>query len=214
MKRKYIIVGLKSLSKGARGEPCALLVRQRSSRAFVHYAGYNFSGSLLMTGEDAASPSLSRGNALSLRTALTKWGISAEFLPRALFALGATVTLAPPQQQQPRPDGSRASYLSHAREENRKEPSTTPTTPTAAELSLEEPLDGALCCDGALAHQICADLEGTWNLQADAAVHCFMDFSDFFVLPGSPLRHWRMSAAACRHALALERPQVALENKT
>uniref|UniRef100_A0A7S0CPY5 Flavin reductase like domain-containing protein n=2 Tax=Amorphochlora amoebiformis TaxID=1561963 RepID=A0A7S0CPY5_9EUKA len=50
------------------------------------------------------------------------------------------------------------------------------------------------------------DLEGTWNLQVDAMGKNFMDFSDFFVLPNSPLPQvWRMSEEALVNALTLER---------
>ena len=49
------------------------------------------------------------------------------------------------------------------------------------------------------------DLEGHWNLQGDAPVRAFMDFSDFFVLPYSPLpRWWRMSREAMRDATLLQ----------
>ncbi|CAE7457422.1 Klhl18 [Symbiodinium natans] len=51
-----------------------------------------------------------------------------------------------------------------------------------------------------------ADQSGTWNLQADAACTHFMDFSDFYVLPRSPLPDaWCMSEEALRRAFSLER---------
>lgn len=51
------------------------------------------------------------------------------------------------------------------------------------------------------------DLSGTWNLQADASLSQFMDFSDYYVLPESPLDPWwRMSEECLADAFCLERP--------
>ena len=53
------------------------------------------------------------------------------------------------------------------------------------------------------------DISGMWNIQADAALSHLMDFSDYFVLPCSPLPpQWRMSEAALRDAFCMERMQV------
>ena len=42
-----------------------------------------------------------------------------------------------------------------------------------------------------------ADVSGQWNLQADAALTHFMDFSDYYVLPESCLPSWwKMSERA------------------
>jgi hypothetical protein len=60
-------------------------VRQRQSRAFVNYNGYNFSGVLLMTGEDAPAQSVQQGFGRQVREVMTKYGISAEFGPRQLI---------------------------------------------------------------------------------------------------------------------------------
>lgn len=122
---------------GWSGERCVLLVRQRQSRFFDAYDGMNFSGVC----PDAVH---SEGPGKLLREVLHRWGISAEFEPRALF---------------------------HA----------------DAEEALE-------------------DQSGTWNLQVDAPCTHFMDFSDFYVLPSSPLKSaWCMSEEALRRAFTLER---------
>ena len=42
-------------------------------------------------------------------------------------------------------------------------------------------------------------------LQVDAACTHFMDFSDFYVLPSSPLTAWSMSEEALKRAFTLER---------
>ena len=48
------------------------------------------------------------------------------------------------------------------------------------------------------------NLDGAWNIQCDATVSRLMDFSDYFVLPHSPLPAvWRMNWAAVRNATAL-----------
>lgn len=64
-------------------EKCVLTVRQRNTRAFLDYEGYNFSGVLQMTGEDPndENRSMMRGFARNVRRALTKYGISAEMEP-------------------------------------------------------------------------------------------------------------------------------------
>tara|TARA_R110002050_G_scaffold257745_1_gene396863 strand:+ start:449 stop:1240 length:792 start_codon:yes stop_codon:yes gene_type:complete len=53
------------------------------------------------------------------------------------------------------------------------------------------------------------DISGMWNLQCDASLTHFMDFSDYYVMPFSPLRAYRMSKDALRDALTLERLQYA-----
>jgi hypothetical protein len=68
---------------GLAGERCVLTVRQRQSRAFVHYHGYNFSGSLMMTGEDESQPSLRHGAMRVARAAFLANGISSEIHPQA-----------------------------------------------------------------------------------------------------------------------------------
>ena len=138
---------------GYQGDRCVLALRQRQSRAFVSYHGYNFSGSLLMTGEPPPAPSMLSGAARSVRRALIRQGLSAEFLPQAAL----------------------------------ESPCLEPRGPQ--EVS-EELLD---------------ELGGTWNLQADATLRHFMDFSDYYALPSSPLAAFRMSAEAFRSACALER---------
>eukprot|EP00930_Biecheleria_cincta_P029584 TRINITY_DN20556_c0_g3_i1.p1 TRINITY_DN20556_c0_g3~~TRINITY_DN20556_c0_g3_i1.p1 ORF type:complete len:619 (+),score=134.64 TRINITY_DN20556_c0_g3_i1:38-1894(+) len=70
---------------GWSGEKCVLCVRQRQSRAFVAYEGYNFSGVLLMTGEECPAPSQFAGTGRRVRRVLTKHGLSSEFQPKALF---------------------------------------------------------------------------------------------------------------------------------
>ncbi|CAM9874815.1 unnamed protein product, partial [Heterosigma akashiwo] len=64
---------------GWRGEKCVLLVRQRQSRFFPGYDGFNFSG-LCPADALQASPS-----GRDVRRCLLRHGISAEFLPSALF---------------------------------------------------------------------------------------------------------------------------------
>ncbi|CAK9020083.1 unnamed protein product [Durusdinium trenchii] len=50
------------------------------------------------------------------------------------------------------------------------------------------------------------DQTGIWNLQVDATCTHFMDFSDYYVLPESPLpAAWCMSEDALRRAFTLER---------
>jgi hypothetical protein len=52
------------------------------------------------------------------------------------------------------------------------------------------------------------DVSGIWNLQADATLSHLMDFSDYYVLPDSPLKaFWKMSEETLRDAFVLERPQ-------
>ncbi len=49
--------------------------------------------------------------------------------------------------------------------------------------------------------------KGNWNLQADATGMRFMDHSDYYVLPNSPLpAAWRMSEKALRNAFLLSPP--------
>lgn len=137
---------------GWKDEKCVLAVRQRQTRAFVNYGGYNFSGVLQMTGEEAPAHSMLNGFAREVRCVLTKSGVSSEFEPRQVF--------------------HRA---------NGQDPTS------------EEALD---------------DIDGTWNLQADAALSHLMDFSDYFVLPDSPIPDfWKMSEKAFSNAFILERPQ-------
>lgn len=70
---------------GWTNERCVLCLRQRHSRAFVNYEGYNFSGVLLMTGEAPPAASQMTGTGRSVRRTLMKYGISGELLPRILF---------------------------------------------------------------------------------------------------------------------------------
>ena len=50
------------------------------------------------------------------------------------------------------------------------------------------------------------DISGSWNLQADAALNHLMDFSDYYVLPESPLpAFWRMSEQSFCDAFTCER---------
>jgi hypothetical protein len=136
-------------STGWKNERCVLAVRQRQSRAFTAYQGYNFSGNLLMSGEDppmSKMPSWSTGNVPALRQALVKWGISAER------------------------NGPRAPWWDSV---------------------------------GDAAN----DLTGEWNLQADANLSGFMDFSDFYVLPESPLpAMWRMTEQTFCDSYVLSNP--------
>jgi hypothetical protein len=67
---------------GLKGERCVLTVRQRQSRAFVNYNGYNFSGSLMMTGEDVSQPSLRVGAIRVARTAFLANGLNSEIRPQ------------------------------------------------------------------------------------------------------------------------------------
>ena len=138
-------------STGWTGEMCVLAIRQRQSRAFVHYEGYNFSGNLLMSGEPYPSRTMLSKNFYDFRQLLTEFGISCEITPLALFAES---------------------------EEERLNPKA---------------LD---------------DLQGMWNIQADAALSHLMDFSDYYVLPYSNLEHWRMGLGVVRDSLTLERSSV------
>ncbi|CAK0860322.1 unnamed protein product [Prorocentrum cordatum] len=118
------------------GERCVLLVRQPQSRFLDDYDGFNFSGV-------APADVLGTGTGKMMKEALQKYGVSAEFVPSALFQSDS------------------------------------------------------------------AHFEGEWNLQVDAPCTHLMDFSDFYVLPNSPLPSaWRMSEGALVDALALERPFV------
>lgn len=48
------------------------------------------------------------------------------------------------------------------------------------------------------------NLEGDWNIQADAPFTHMIDFSHWFVLPDSPLHKiWKMSPKAVNNALKL-----------
>mmetsp|Transcript_83025 Transcript_83025/g.138757 ORF Transcript_83025/g.138757 Transcript_83025/m.138757 type:complete len:440 (+) Transcript_83025:3-1322(+) len=141
---------------GWTNERCVLALRQPSSRAFLSYNGYNFSGVLLMTGEEPPAASVMTGNGRAIRRVLNKYGVSAEFEPRAAYSSSAD-----------------------ARE--------------ATEVEQEMLAD---------------DISGNWNLQSNAPLTHFMDFSDYYVLPTSALAPWRMSHAAFATAFALERPQV------
>lgn len=141
-------------STGFLNEKCVLLLRQRQSRAFVHYDGYNFSGSLLMTGEEPPAPSLFTGTGRRARRVFSAHGISAEFSPQCLL------------------------------------------------LSEQDGVDPV--CERAL-----DNLNGTWNIQADAALTHLMDFSDYFVLPhATHLRPWAMSTEAVRRSFSLERHAI------
>ena len=131
---------------GWKGERCVLAVRQRQSRAFCSYGGYNFSGVLLMTGEEQPPPSITTGAGYKLRKALIKYGISAEITPQAPFS-----------------------------------------------QSLAEALENRT---------------GNWNLQADANLSHFMDFSDFYGLPDSPLSDWRISETCFRDCWTLSSTQI------
>jgi len=128
-------------STGWENERCVLAVRQRQSRAFMAYEGYNFSGNLLMSGEEFGHETSSRtGCAAILREALVKWGVSAER------------------------NGPRMGRSS-------------------------------------------GDLSGEWNLQADANLSAFMDFSDFYVLPESPLpAMWKMTEQTFIDSYVLSNP--------
>jgi hypothetical protein len=70
---------------GWQDEKAVLAIRQRQSRAFINYFGYNFSGNLLMSGEDFPSQCMLRGPPRSVRKMLTKYGISCEVQPTSLF---------------------------------------------------------------------------------------------------------------------------------
>ena len=51
------------------------------------------------------------------------------------------------------------------------------------------------------------DLSGEWNLQADANLSAFMDFSDFYVLPESPLpAMWKMTEQTFIDSYVLSNP--------
>eukprot|EP01004_Peranema_trichophorum_P003302 NODE_2299_length_1622_cov_42.072048_g1971_i0.p1 GENE.NODE_2299_length_1622_cov_42.072048_g1971_i0~~NODE_2299_length_1622_cov_42.072048_g1971_i0.p1 ORF type:complete len:253 (+),score=50.95 NODE_2299_length_1622_cov_42.072048_g1971_i0:818-1576(+) len=147
----YAIIdtGLQYTSKnpatGGEQEKCVLAVRQRQSRAFVSYQGYNFSGSLLMSGEDYPPASLSTSNGLAIRKTLMKYGVTCEAEPRSIYY---------------------------------------------------DNIDKAE-----------SDLDGCWNLQADANLTHFMDFSDYYTLPNSHLnKWWSLTPKAFQEAFALERP--------
>lgn len=121
---------------GWEDERCVLLVRQPQSRLLDDYDGFNFSGV-------APADVLGTGTGRMMIEALQKYGVSAEFVPSALFQSGSV------------------------------------------------------------------SLQGEWNLQVDAPCTHLMDFSDFYVLPNSPLPSaWGMSEGALADALALERPYV------
>eukprot|EP00469_Lotharella_globosa_P009034 CAMPEP_0167773448 /NCGR_PEP_ID=MMETSP0111_2-20121227/1424_1 /TAXON_ID=91324 /ORGANISM="Lotharella globosa, Strain CCCM811" /LENGTH=868 /DNA_ID=CAMNT_0007663083 /DNA_START=8 /DNA_END=2615 /DNA_ORIENTATION=+ len=134
---------------GWKNEKCVLAVRQRQSRMLDGYEGFNFSGV-------CPSQVLAQGPGRQLRRLLIKYGISAEFFPRALL-------YAPSES------------------------------------------DGVTLARGATGGLI-DDFEGTWNLQADSTGRYFMDFTDFYVLPRSPLpKCWRMTEEGLRNAMTLER---------
>ena len=78
--------GEKDPASGAENQICVLTVRQRHSRALVSYNSYNFSGSLLMTGEDEEPSPVMRFGMRDFRKVLNKYGISAEMAPQTLFA--------------------------------------------------------------------------------------------------------------------------------
>ncbi|CAE8609378.1 unnamed protein product, partial [Polarella glacialis] len=60
--------------------------------------------------------------------------------------------------------------------------------------------------DGVCDESLLGDQSGVWNLQVDAPCTHFMDFSDYYALPRSPLlAAWRMSETALQHAFTLER---------
>ena len=60
-----------------------------------------------------------------------------------------------------------------------------------------------------LSEKALSDLTGTWNIQADASLSHLMDFSDYYVLPDSPLADfWKMSEEALINAFTCERPQI------
>ena len=150
--------GVRNPSTGFLGDRCVLALRQRQSRAFVAYQGYNFSGVLLMTGEDPPQRSVAQGGGRMLREVLMRQGVSAEFVPQAIW-------------RTEQGEGGRVGIL-------------------GSETAMQEALE---------------DLSGVWNLQADAALSHFLDFSDYYALPGSPLPNFRMSDEAFRRACALER---------
>lgn len=124
---------------GWQGERCVLTVRQQNSRAFLDYGGYNFSGILLMTGEEPPAPSVSTGCARELRKVMLKYGISSEQMPRIGFHANGQDLLS---------------------------------DPCASTLSVDA------------MGQVLEDLQGFWNIQADSALFNFMDFSDYYILPG------------------------------
>ena len=70
---------------GWENEKCVLVVRQRQTRAFLSYEGYNFSGILLMTGEPEPPQSLLHGFGRNVRRTLIKNGVSSAFLPKQVF---------------------------------------------------------------------------------------------------------------------------------
>ena len=69
------------------GERCVLTVRQRQSRLFDDYDGFNFSGIV-------PSPLLTVGRAKDVRRLLIKYGVSSEFEPRAVYHTAAATALS------------------------------------------------------------------------------------------------------------------------
>jgi len=54
-------------------------------------------------------------------------------------------------------------------------------------------------------------LNGDWNIQADATLSHFVDFSHWFCLPYSPLDDvWKMSTHAVKKALAAGAPHMSV----
>jgi len=134
---------------GWKNEKCVLSVRQRNSRILDSYDGFNFSGVCPLQ-------ILKKGAGKELRRLLIKYGVSAEFFPRALLHF----------------------------------------TKDSDGVSLPINASGGLI----------DDLEGVWNLQCDATGSTFMDFTDFYVLPNSPLpKVFRMTESALRDCIYLER---------
>ena len=72
-------------------ERCVLAIRQRQSRAFINYFGYNFSGNLLMSGEEWPSSCMLRGPPRAVRSLLSKYGISCEVSPTSPFYVNEEV---------------------------------------------------------------------------------------------------------------------------
>jgi hypothetical protein len=176
------------------GERCVLTVRQPNSRVLASYGGYNFSGILLMTGEDPPAPSVASGCAKDLRRVLLKYGVSSEQQPRVGFHTRGRDTF--------NGDSDDLCVSStNTGDDVAAESFTSEIAPVVEKRSCSSRECKNSSLDAAL-----SDIDGFWNLQADAALVNFMDFSDFYVLPGSSLPAvWRMSEKAYANAWTLER---------